>query len=394
MKYDAIVLGAGPSGTSAALALANQGRSVAIVERSEFPRRKVCGEFISAVNMQILDSLGVGSEFRALGGPEVRRIALFASGPSIEAPMPRARGEAFGRALGRDVLDCVLLDAARRTGVTVFQPWRAVEIARQGDLSLVTIETRQSHQTLIAPVVIAAHGSWEPGKLISNLERRHEALDFLGFKAHFTNASLPADLMPLLVFPGGYGGMVWSDGGRLSLSCCMRRDALDTVRRSHPGIPAAAAVHAHIIASCPAAADAIGAASLHGEWLAAGPIRPGIRERYQDDVFRVGNLAGESHPIIAEGISMALQSGWMLAQQLSRSTSWGPPERAATARRYSVAWQKQFSTRIRVASLLARLAIFPTTAAAMMAFVRVFPASLSVGAALSGKTRTLSGEAS
>ncbi|QPC95959.1 NAD(P)/FAD-dependent oxidoreductase [Mesorhizobium sp. INR15] len=394
MKFDAIILGAGPSGAAAALALAKQGRSVAIVERSEFPRRKVCGEFISAVNLQILDSLGVGSEFRALGGPEVRRIALFASGPSIEAPMPRAHGEAFGRALGRDVLDCLLRDAARRAGVTVFQPWRAVEIAGHGDRSRVTIETRRSQETLIAPVIIAAHGSWEPGKLVSNLEKRHDRSDFLGFKAHFSNASLPADLMPLLVFPGGYGGMVWSDGGRLSLSCCMRRDALDTVRRSYPGLPAAAAVHAHILASCPAAADAIGGASLHGEWLAAGPIRPGIRERYKEDVFRVGNLAGESHPIIAEGISMALQSGWMLAQQLSRSTSWGPPERAATARKYSAAWQKQFSTRIHVASFLARLAIFPKTASAMGAFVRVFPASLSIGAALSGKTRPLLSQSS
>jgi flavin-dependent dehydrogenase len=128
---------------------------------------------------------------------------------------------------------------------------------------------------------------------------------------------------------------------------------------------------------------------VQGEWLAAGPIRPGIRAGYRDDVFRVGNLAGESHPIIAEGISMALQSGWMLAQQLAESENWGPAERAAAGKRYSAAWRKQFSTRIRMASLLARLAIFPATAAAMRTFVRLFPASLTAGAAVSGKTRAL-----
>ena len=156
-------------------------------------------------------------------------------------------------------------------------------------------------------------------------------------------------------------------------------------------LSAAAAVHAHILASCPAAHAAIGNASLQDEWLAAGPIRPGIRPRYSGDIFRVGNLAGESHPIIAEGISMALQSGWMLAQQLAASKSWGPEERAAVGERYSTAWSKQFSSRIWMASLLARLSVLPIGAAVMRTFVQVLPASLSIGATLSGKTRALPG---
>jgi len=389
MNFDAIIVGAGPAGSSAALALARRGRRVAIVERSAFPRQKVCGEFISAVNMPILDRLGVGTDVRALAGPEVTRLALFASGPGVEAPMPRATGDTFGRALGRDVLDTVLLDAARAAGVAVFQPWRATAIASLADGgSRVRIETRMDAQDISAPVVISAHGSWEPGKLATNLEKRHEPHDFLGFKAHFRGASLALDLMPLLAFPGGYGGMVWADAGRLSLSCCMRRDFLENVRSRHHG-SAAEAVYAHIAASCPAVADALGGASLDDEWLAAGPIRPGMRNVYGDDIFRVGNLAGESHPIIAEGISMALQSGWMLARELGRFEKWGQNERAAAAQFYSAAWKKQFATRVRLASLLARLAIFPATARAMRSFVRAFPISLSVGAVLSGKTRAV-----
>ena len=40
--------------------------------------------------------------------------------------------------------------------------------------------------------------------------------------------------MPLLAFPGGYGGLVMSDGGLLSLSCCIRRDVLAQVRERYP----------------------------------------------------------------------------------------------------------------------------------------------------------------
>ncbi len=388
MSYDAVVIGAGPAGSSVALALARLGRSVAIVESSQFPRRKVCGEFISAVNLRLLDQLGAGGRIRATAGPEVKRLALFAGGPGIEAGMPRAADDAYGRALGRDVLDDILLSAAREAGAEVFQPWRAVEISAEGERSAVRIERRNACRILVAPVVVAAHGSWERGGLASNLEKRNRPHDFLGFKAHFTEARLPPDMMPLLAFPGGYGGMVWADQDRVSLSCCIRRDVLAEVRTRQRSMSAAGGLYAHLLASCPGVASATGNARLSGEWLAAGPIRPGIRTQYAGDIFRVGNVAGESHPIIAEGISMALQSGWLLARELAQFEEWDGRARVTAGRRYTKAWKRQFATRVRVASILARAAV-PLSGFGMRTFVSVFPKSLAIGARISGKTKAL-----
>ena len=114
--------------------------------------------------------------------------------------------------------------------------------------------------------------------------------------------------MPLLAFPGGYGGMVHSDGGRVSLSCCIRRDALERCRERSGNRRAGDAVLHHIQSSCAGVRHALQRATLDQAWLAAGPIRPGIRDRYADGIFRIGNCAGEAHPIVAEGISMAMQS--------------------------------------------------------------------------------------
>lgn len=389
--YDAVIIGAGPGGSAAALSLAQQGRSVAIVERSEFPRRKVCGEFISAVNLALLDRLGVGDEFRQAAGPEVARLALFAAGPGLYAPMPAAASNAFGRALGRDVLDGLLLEAARDAGVTVFQPWRAVAIETAGERASVRIERKGEEQQLSGRLVIAAHGSWEPGPLPTNLKKQNRPHDFLGFKAHFHDATLPPDLMPLLVFPGGYGGMVWADQNRLSLSFCLRRDVLTKLRETQDGTAAAPVAFAHILRHCPDVGAALAGANLAGEWLAAGPIRPGIRARGDDGVFRVGNVAGESHPIIAEGISMALQSGWLLAQTLGQHEQWTAEALSDAHRHYDRAWRRQFATRIGVAAVLARLAIFPHSATLMRTVVRTVPQALSIGARLSGKTKVLPG---
>ena len=387
MNFDAIVIGAGPAGSTAALALARLGWSVAMVEKAAFPRRKVCGEFMSATSIAVIDRLGLGQAWRGEAGPDVRRLALFAGERIVDARMPASSGAGFGRALGRDRLDQLLADAARRAGARIFQPYRALAISDTGEGKSVRIASRDDEKELAAPVVIAAHGSWEAGSLPTHLGKINNPSDFLGFKAHFRNAALPFDLMPLLAFPGGYGGIVWADGGRLSISCCIRRDVLAEARRVHGGASASEAVHRHVMASCRGVHEALGQARLEGEWLAAGPIRPGIRARYAADLFRIGNAAGESHPIIAEGISMAIQSGWLLAAELGRVDAATRAGRERAGRRFAEAWRAQFATRIHAAGVFAALASRPGGARLMGAAVQAIPAMLTLGARLSGKTK-------
>ena len=59
-RFDAVIVGAGPAGSTAAILLARAGWSVALVEKQRFPRRKVCGECLAASNLPLLDALGIG----------------------------------------------------------------------------------------------------------------------------------------------------------------------------------------------------------------------------------------------------------------------------------------------------------------------------------------------
>jgi len=375
MRYDAVIIGAGPAGSAAARLLAQAHWNVCLVEKAVFPRRKVCGEFISATTMPVLKACGVAVPFISAAGPLVTRIGAYAGSAMLAAP----REQAWGRALGREHLDTMLRDAAVRAGATLFQPAQVTALQQDGDEQHCILDDGRE---ISARVVIAACGSWNTKGVFAVADNKPAASDLFAFKAHFAQSALPPGLMPLLAFPGGYGGLVESDNGRVSLSCCIRRDTLSKVRN---GGKAGDAVLAHIMATTKGARLALENAVQDGSILSTGPIRPGIRAMthndgaHDDNVFFTGNIAGEAHPVIAEGISMAIQSSSLLAKLLI----------SHRGELYAREWKRQFAPRIRAAALFAHLAMSGSGRLAGRAVLGAAPGLLGLGARLSGKAPVL-----
>jgi flavin-dependent dehydrogenase len=184
--------------------------------------------------------------------------------------------------------------------------------------------------------------------------------------------------------------MVRTDSGRTSISTCIRRDVLLHLDRSRGG-PAGAAVLERIRESCPAARPYLDGAELEGPWLSAGPIRPGFRGVHRADAFFVGNAAGEAHPVIAEGISMALQSAAMLAGLLVRCSDRARSRqvREAIGRDLAAAWRRSFGPRLRAAAIVARWSMSPALTGLSTPVLRLLPSLLTVGARYSGKARRM-----
>ena len=398
-SFAGMTRGAGPAGASCAILLARAGWSVALIERRCFPRRKVCGECIAASNLPLLQALGIGEDFLTLAGPELHQVALMRANSTVIADLPPADHPTlqWGRALGRETLDTLLIDQARACGAHILQPWSAQAIeGRPGDWQC-DVRSRDSsaRRTLTAGVAIAANGSWE-GLPAEGLRRKRPLLagDLLAFKATFHDASLAKGLLPILSFDGGYGGMVDGDGGMTTLTCCIRRDRLLAARDAARGQRAGAVVEALLLRECGGVRLALRSARRIGPWLAAGPLAPGIRLGCGDTPFRVGNAAGEAHPIIGEGISMALQSAWLLCSTLLEvGRSPLPPDGFpdGTAQRllavsYRSKWRHHFEPRLRLAAAFAHLAMRPAGAVPLVALASAWPGLLTLGARWSGKT--------
>jgi len=394
-RFDAIIIGAGPAGSTAASLLARAGWSVALVEKQRFPRRKVCGECIAASNLPLLDALGIGAEFEASAGPQLRQVALMQGPRTLIADLPPASqpNRAWGTALGREILDTLLLEQARASGAVVWQPWSVQSLGgsagdHQCEIRVVGSDHREH---LHAPVLIAAHGSWEhlpSGRAEQRLARRPG--DLFAFKANFRHASLAPGLLSVLSFAGGYGGMVLANQGITTLACCIREDRLEACRRLQPGLSAGETVEALLKQACHGVAQALAPARREGAWLATGPINPGIRLRPGDPLFRIGNAAGEAHPIIGEGMSMAMQSAWLLCGQLLHpaaphhglsDTAW----QSGVRHRYAAEWRRHFTPRLRLAAGFAHLAMRPGLTSPLIGLLGRWPALLTLGARRGGK---------
>jgi 2-polyprenyl-6-methoxyphenol hydroxylase-like FAD-dependent oxidoreductase len=386
-KFDAVIMGAGIAGSTTAILLARAGWRVALVEKQSFPRRKVCGECIAAGNFPMLDALGVGDAVAQAAGPHLRQAALMRGEFNAMADLPEAEHakHRWGMALGRETLDSILLDQAAANGATVFQPHMVQGVhgmVGQWQCEIRALDSKKI-VSLHAPVMIDAHGSWE--SLHAGPARRLPlGSDLLAFKANFRNAALQQGVLPLVLFPGGYGGMVLADQGLTTVACCIRRDQLTALRALQPGRSAGDSVEAMLKRECQGVRAALENATRDEPWLAAGPLDPRIRIQPNDTVFRVGNAAGEAHPIIGEGMSMALQSAWLLCGRLTaagRNNGAAPRQwQQRVAGQYDADWRRMSRSRFRIASLFAELAMRPLGAYGLMAAVQVWPGLINLGA--------------
>lgn len=390
-RFDAVIIGGGPAGATAGCLLARAGWSVAIVEKSAYPRRKVCGEFVGGSGWALLERLRLSGRAGALAGQPVGRVGFFAGNLMLDAPMPNSSDPCVprGRAIRRENLDTLLLSRAREYGAEIYQPWsvRSVRRADAGFTCRLLSADRSDWIDLNAHVVVSAQGSWVPAAHASRPTRPAlKGFDLLAFKAHFRSTRLAPGLMPLIAFPGGYAGMVEADEGIAALSLCVRRDTLAACRRKYSGLRAGDALLEHIREHSRGVREVLQSAALEGAWLSAGPVRPGIRRFHQDGVFLVGNAAGEAHPAIAEGIGMAMASSALLAPCMIAK---GPVATARGAQgiadRYEKQWRSRFLPRMHASSVLAQLAMRPVATLLAGSLAKPLSGILTFGARLSGK---------
>lgn len=344
-----LVLGAGPAGCAAAVALAREGFRPTLLDRSEEVGDPLCGGFMSWRTLAQLDALDIATG--DLGGKSVDHLRVFAMEKEVRCPLPHP---ALG--LSRHALDTRMRQAALAAGARL-------EIDTVSRLSPGTAHGQR--RDLSAESIFLATGKHD----VRGHSRPRRAEDpALGLRVRLpwdeTRNALIGSAIELHLFRGGYAGIVLQEGGSANVCLALRKSAL----ARYGGTPAN--VLEQLANENRDLADRLGtdwhASRIEG--IGAVPYGFIARETLHG-LYRLGDQAAVIPSLAGEGMAIAVASGTTAARHWIANGANGAP-----------GFQRAFAARAHTPVQLARAArVLAETrigATAAMALARLLPGLL------------------
>ncbi len=359
--FDVAIAGAGLAGSSLALRLSRRGAHVALLDPGVFPREKLCGEYLSPEGGEALERLGLAEDLARTGLQPIRRVRLSTPrGRELVAEVTGPDGRA-GFGLSRSTLDALLVQHARRAGVSVFEGCRVGgPLLDQGRVVGVRARAASEPFEIRARVVVAADGRHSSLVRQTGLTRPRSGFRprLAGLKRHWRldddndSAAEPIGTVGLHLVPGGYGGTCRVEGPWINF-CALLPEAI--LRRHKGDLDRAAIAY---FGRNPVLRRFLDAAEPDGSWKTVAGVRVEVSRPRQPGIFYVGDAQGTVDPLGGQGMTMALLGAERLAPIVERALAAGGAD-LALQRLWLQTWRHHFDRRIRLCRLFHHLLVNP-----------------------------------
>jgi flavin-dependent dehydrogenase len=332
-NYDVAIVGGGLSGLSLAILLARKKYRVVLFEKEQYPFHKVCGEYISLESLRFLKELGIDADKLQL--PLISRLQISTpKGNLLEQELPLG-----GIGISRYLLDHTLAQIAKAEGVTLKEGIKVNDIKFKDDLF--QIQTNEGTYTSTIGSGCFGKRSNMDVKWKRNFiaEEKKRLSNYIAVKYHI-RSNFSADSIALHCFKDGYCGISRVEDNKY---CLCYLTTASNLQKSNNSIKE---MEQAILYNNPH----IRKIFTDAQFLFSAPVTISQvsfekKNRVQDHILLLGDAAGMITPLCGNGMSMALYSAKLAAEQvtnfLNRKIS-----RRKMETEYDIRWQKQFARRL------------------------------------------------
>ena len=358
---DIIVIGGGLAGLCNAIHLSKLGKKVLLIEKNEYPKHKVCGEYISNEVLPYLDFLEVNPfDF---GAVRIKKFQLSTTKSNIiSAKLPLG-----GFGISRYTLDLVLSEKAKENGVTILQD-TVSNVTFLKDVF--QVETKDNN-IFTSKITIGAFGkrSLLDVKMGRNFIQKKSP--YLGVKIH-VKGNFKEDLVALHNFKGGYCGVSKVENNAINL-CYITNYATFKQYKNIEDFQEQVVFKNNYLKEIFHSSEAI-----FEKPLSISQISFETKKPVEDHILMCGDSAGMIHPLCGNGMSMAIQSAQLASKLILNYFNGEIETRKELEKQYIRQWNRKFSLRLKAGHFIAMLFRKDTIASVLLQILKKLPFLLPI----------------
>ena len=357
---DVLIIGGGLAGLTAAIHLSQKNLKVTLIEKSAYPRHKVCGEYISNEILPYLKWLG--ADVSELNPTKISNFEFTTNGGKAATTKLPLGG--FG--ISRYTLDDFLYQKALSANCTIIKE-NVTNVSFSDDLFTVTT----SDQTVTAKIVLGAFGKRSNVDQVLDRNFFTKKSPWLAVKAHYSG-NINDDVVALHNFSGGYCGVSKVENDIINICYLADYATFKQYKNIEDYQKNVLYKNKHLKNVFE------NSTLLFDKPLTISQISFDKKKAVENHILMIGDTAGLIHPLCGNGMAMAIHSAKIASELILEYFADKKKSRNELEKKYIKEWNNHFGKRIFMGRMLAKILTNKIVTNLFVSMVASFPKILPV----------------